>query len=156
MGLAVSRQHQSASATVIDPHALDGWKVTKRDQKLGGSDGGLSAAARKVWREQLALQLKSALAASNEIGVSLDGADHDKLIVSFGNLNPSVAKITEALREAEPDFWNQMRFFGFAELVLTGVGQYQSFPASKSRSGRPTTTRMSPPCVPCTKASFRQ
>src|SRR5439155_16821912 len=94
-------------------------------------DGGFNRAARKGLRENLALQLKSKFAASTNMNVSLDGADHDKLVVSFGNTNPSVAKLAEALEEAEPDFWNQMRFFKFGEVVLTGADHYESFPASK-------------------------
>ncbi len=131
VGLALTHFHESASSTAINPHALDGWEVTKRDQNLGDADSGLTAAARKRMREQLALQLKSAFAESRTINVSLDGSDHDKLVISFGNMNPSVAKLAEALREAEPDFWNQMRFFRFAEVVLSGAGRYESFPASK-------------------------
>jgi len=131
MALALKNQRQSTSASTFNPHALDGWEVTKRDQNLSDADSGLTAPARQRMREQLALQLKSAFAESKAINVSLDGSDHDKLVISFGNMNPSVAKVAEALREAERDFWNQMRFFRFAEVVMTGAGQYQSFPASK-------------------------
>jgi hypothetical protein len=131
VALALMNHRKSTSPVGFNPHALDGWEVTKRDQQLGDADSGLTAAARKRLREQLALQLKSTFAASTNMNVSLDGADHDKLVVSFGNTNPSVTKLAEALQEAEPDFWNQMRFFKFGEVVITGADHYESFPASK-------------------------
>jgi hypothetical protein len=131
VALALTNQRKNTSISGFNPRALDGWEVTKRDQQRSDLDGGFSAPARKRMREQLALQLKSAFAASNNMGVSLDGTDHDKLVVSFGNMNPSVAKLAEALQGAEPDFWNQMRFFKFSEVVLTGASHHESFPASK-------------------------
>ena len=128
VGLALTSPHASTS---INPRALDGWEVTKRDHQLGDANGGLTPAARKRLREQPALQLKSAVAGSGNTSVSLDGADHDKLVVSFGNIRPSVVRLAEALREAEADFWNQIRFYQFSEVALIGGDQYQSFPASK-------------------------
>lgn len=131
LAFTLTSQHQSTSTTGFNPHALEGWEVTKRDQHSDETADGLSAAQNKRLREMMALQLKSNLTALPNISVNLDGTEHDKLVVSFGNMAPSVAKLADALKEQEPDFWNQMRFFNFGEIVLTGAGQYEAIPASK-------------------------
>jgi hypothetical protein len=132
MTLALTDHRQSTSSTTFNPHALEGWEVMKRDSHSGDdAASGFTPAVKKRWREMLALQLKGDLPASADLNVSLEGADHDKLVLSFGNTNPSVSKLAETLQQADPDFWNKMRLFDFSEVVLTGTGQHESIPASK-------------------------
>lgn len=130
LGLALTHQRESTSTAAFNPHALDGWEVTKRDQRLANSDGGFNAAAKKRMREMFALQLKGGLAAWNG-DVNLVGAEHDRLVVSFGDVNPSVLNLAEICQQADPDFWNRIRFLNFSEVVFNGVNHQESIPALK-------------------------
>ena len=56
---AVQRQRLMASG--VNPDALKGWEVLKRDQKLGDPATGLTPAAKKRMREVIALQLRGSL-----------------------------------------------------------------------------------------------
>lgn len=130
LGLALTHQHESSSTAAFNPHVLDGWEVTKRDQQLANNEGDFTAAAKKRMREMFALQMKGGLAAWNG-DVNLEGADHDRLVVSFGNVNPSVLNLAEICQQADPDFWNRIRFLKFSEVVFSGANHQESIPALK-------------------------
>jgi hypothetical protein len=125
-------QHQTSSGPVSNPNALNGWEVLKKGQPLGDASTGLTPAAKKRMRELLALRLKGSLAQVTNLLVDLQGPDHDKLVFSFSNVDPTVASnLPHAIEEVDPDFWNEMRFSNFKEVVFAGAAQYESIPESK-------------------------
>ena len=133
--LAVSQakaQPQTSSPPGFHPDALSGWEILKKDQQLGDASTGFTPAAKKRMREMLALRLKGSLAPGSNLNVDLQGPDHDKLVLSFQKFDPTTASnLPHALEWIDPDFWNEMRFFGFSEVVFAGAAHHEPVPESK-------------------------
>ena len=72
---AIQRQRLLASG--VNPDALKGWEVMKRDQKLGDAATGLTPAAKKRMREIVALQLRGSIGAFTNLSVDLQGDNHE-------------------------------------------------------------------------------
>jgi hypothetical protein len=124
-------QRQRLKASGVNPDALKGWEVLKRDQNLGDPATGLTPAAKKRMREVIALQLRGSFAAFTNLTVDLKGDDHERLIVACNNMNPTTKNVREALEQADGDFWNRMRLFDFSELVITGTNYSETISKSK-------------------------
>ena len=128
---AIARR-QNLLASGVNTDALKGWEVMKRDHQLGNTASGLTPAAKKRMREMTALQWKGSLAAFTNLNVELQGDDHDKLVFSFSNVEPTIAtNLPRLLQKADNDFWNRMRFFNFKEVIFAGNNYYESILESK-------------------------
>ena len=126
-------QRQKLSAMGVNPDALKGWEVAKgADQRAVDARLGFPAATKKRMRETFALSLMGAVASVPNVNVELQGAEHDKLVVSSPTMNATIASnLPVLLRTADADFWNRTRFLGFNEFVFSGSNYYESIPTAK-------------------------
>ena len=126
-------QRKKLSAIRINPDALKGWEVAKgADQRDVDARLGFPAATKKRMRETFALSLMGAVANVTNATVELQGAEHDKLILSSPGMNATIASnLPVLLRVADADFWNGTRFLGFSEFVFAGSNYYESIPSAK-------------------------
>jgi hypothetical protein len=120
-------QRQRLLANGVNPDALKGWEVLKRDQQLGDATG-LTPAAKKRMRETFALELRGT--GFTNFVVDLQGDDHDRLVMTSSS-NPIATNLHEALQQADVDFWNRLRLLDFSEVVFTGTNYSESIPKSK-------------------------
>ena len=128
----VRTQPQTSSTPGFHPGALDNWEILKGDQELGDARTGLTPAGKKRMREMLALRWKGSFGQTSNMDLDLQGPDHDKLVLSLRKFDPATApNLPHALEIIDPDFWNEMRFFAFSELIFTGAAQHESIPAAK-------------------------
>ena len=147
-------QRRKLMASGVNPDALKGWEVLKRDQKLGDPATGLTPAAKKRMREMIALQLRGSFAAFTNLSVDLKGDDHERLIVACNNMNPTTKNVREALEQADGDFWNRMRLFDFSELVITGTNYSETISKSKFKEWSRDYDTYVLTRLPCTRINF--
>jgi hypothetical protein len=125
----VAKDKQDMQAKGINLDALNGWEVTKNNQRIGDAKTGLSPEIIKRMRENFALQCRGELASIEGASVELEGDSHDKLTFAFsGALTKDSSKVfVDALRQGDPDFGNRLRFLNFKELVLAGTNYSETF-----------------------------
>jgi hypothetical protein len=127
---AVRRQQQEASGLRTD--ALKGWEIINPHHELISPRGELTPSARKTMREEFALSLMGAAANTANVNIELKGTEHEKLIFSSPTMSVVIAgNLPEAMRRADPDFWNRAKFLGFSELIFSGTNYYESIPAAQ-------------------------
>jgi hypothetical protein len=124
-------ERQRLLAAGINPQALEGWEIMKRDQPLGDSPTGMTPVAKKRMREMIALQLKGTLASFTNLTVDVQGADHSQLVFNFVNMNPVFTNFPSAIQQVDTDFWNRIEFLNFSEVILNGSNSCETIPASK-------------------------
>jgi hypothetical protein len=125
----VAKDKQDMQAKGINLDALNGWEVTKNNQRIGDVKTGLSPEIIKRMRENFALQCRGELASIEGASVELEGDNHDKLTFAFsGALTKDSSKVfVDALRQGDPDFGNRLRFLNFKKLVLAGTNYSETF-----------------------------
>jgi len=114
---------QDPTKSGFNPQALKDWEVMRRSESnVVDATGGFSPAAKKRYREMLALALKATFTTTNSfLSVELDGNDHDILVFCASTMNETGSKIIlDALRTDESEFWNAIRFAAFASVVFRG------------------------------------
>jgi len=125
-------KQQRLEASGLHPDALKGWEISNPHHELINPRGEPTPAARKSMREEFALSLMGAVANTPNVKIELQGSEHEKLIFSSPTMSVVIASnLPDAMRQADPDFWNRAKFFGFSELIFSGTNYYESIPATQ-------------------------